>query len=204
MLPRKLRAESRLEFQKLLGYHQTNRAGFGSFHQPEIPKKLSHSYRTLVSSTIHEEDEEKFKAKAVQLHLQGYWMRWCDLVRNDLSWKSLLTMPASLVSFCLNATYGTLPSPSNLNRWQITTETSCYLCHKKICTSAHILGACQVARNQQRFTYRHDSVLSVLVTALKQFLSSYVPVDPSDLNIKFVKEGQKFPKKVKKPVVFFR
>ena len=68
-------AESRLEFQKLLGYHQTNRAGFGSFHQPEIPKKLSHSYRTLVSSTIHEEDEEKFKAKAVQLHLQGYWMR---------------------------------------------------------------------------------------------------------------------------------
>ena len=37
-------AESRLEFQKLLGYHQTNRAGFGSFHQPETPAKHSHAY----------------------------------------------------------------------------------------------------------------------------------------------------------------
>ena len=32
-------AESRLEFQKVLGYHQTNRAGFGSIHIPGIPPK---------------------------------------------------------------------------------------------------------------------------------------------------------------------
>ena len=40
-------AESRLEFQKLLGYHQTNRAGFGSFHQPEIPCKDSHAIQKV-------------------------------------------------------------------------------------------------------------------------------------------------------------
>ena len=63
-------AESRLEFQKLLGYHQTNRAGFGSFHQPEIPHKDSHAYRKLTSSVL-KEDEDLFRAKAVKLHLQG-------------------------------------------------------------------------------------------------------------------------------------
>ena len=78
-------AESRLEFQKLLGYHQTNRAGFGSFHQPEIPCKDSHAYRKLISSVLKEEDEDLFRAKAVQLHLQGYWMRWCDFMKNDFS-----------------------------------------------------------------------------------------------------------------------
>ena len=150
-------AESRLEFQKLLGYHQTNRSGFGSFHQPEIPHKDSHAYRKLISSVLKDEDEDLFRAKAVQLQLQGYWMRWCDFIKNDFSWKSLLKMPSSLLSFCLNATYGTLPSPSNLKRWQITTEASCFLCKKKVCTSAHILGACQVALQQQHFTYRHDS-----------------------------------------------
>ena len=47
-------AESRLEFQKLLGYHQTNIAGLGSFHQPEIPHKDSRAYRKLISSVLKE------------------------------------------------------------------------------------------------------------------------------------------------------
>ena len=192
-------AESRLEFQKLLGYHQTNRAGFGSFHQPEIPHKDSHAYRKLISSVLKDEDEDLFRAKAVQLHLQGYWMRWCDFIKNDFSWKSLLKMPSFLLSFCLNATYGTLPSPSNLKRWQITTEASCFLCKKKVCTSAHILGACQVALQQQRFTYRHDSVLMMLVSVLSQFLSSFVPSQDSSTKMIFVKEGQTLKNIKKKP-----
>ena len=63
-------AESWLEFQKVLGYHRTNRAGFGSFHQQEIPHKDSHAYRKFISSVLKEEDEDLFRAKAVQLHLQ--------------------------------------------------------------------------------------------------------------------------------------
>ena len=37
-----LDAESRLEFQKVIGYHQTSRAGFGSFKSPSIPRRNSH------------------------------------------------------------------------------------------------------------------------------------------------------------------
>ena len=124
-------------------------------------------------------------------------MRWCDVMKNDFSWKSLLKMPSSLLSFCLNATYGTLPSPSNLKRWQIITKASCSLCQKKVCTLAHILGACQVALQQQRFTYRYDSVLMLLVSVLSQFLSSFVPSQDSSTKIIFVKEGQT-PKNIKK------
>ena len=118
-------------------------------------------------------------------------------MKNDFSWKSLLKMPSSLLSFCLNATYGTLPSPSNLKRWQITTEACCSLCKKKVCTSAHILGACQVALQQQRFTYRHDSVLMLLVSVLRQFLSPFVPSQDSSTKMIYVKEGQT-PKNIKK------
>ena len=68
-----------------------------------------------------------------------------------------------------------------------------------MCTSAHILGACQVALQQQRFTYRHDSVLMMLVSVLSQFLSSFVPSQDSLTKMIFVKEGQTLKNINKKP-----
>ena len=68
-------AESRLEFQKVIGYHQTSRGGFGSFKSPSIPPKNSHEYRRLVSDLVGEVDENAYHAKSMQLHLQGYWTK---------------------------------------------------------------------------------------------------------------------------------
>ena len=42
-----------------------------------------------------------------------------------------------LTSFCLASTYSTLPSPTNLKRWRITTGTKCTLCSKDVCTTAN-------------------------------------------------------------------
>ena len=80
-------------------------------------------------------------SKAVQLQVQGQWTRWRNYVQQDFSWASLMAMPANLTSFCLASTYDTLPSPTNLKRWRITTETMCTVCSKDVCTTAHILGA---------------------------------------------------------------
>ena len=194
-------AENKLEFQKILGYHQTHRAGFGSLSIPEVPPKNSHAYRKLLSSLATESDDEKFYAKAVQLSLQGQWVKWCSFIKQDLSWKSLLGLPQSLSSFCIGATYDTLPSPSNLHRWNITTERSCFLCKKSICTTPHVLGACKIALKQGRYTYRHDLVLQVLVTELKSVLtsleSSDITSDVTSTKINFVKEGT-IPKKIKR------
>ena len=84
-------------------------------------------------------------------------------------------MPSSLISFCLGATFDTLPSPSNLKCWRLITESSCFLCRKSICTSAHILGTSKIVLHQSRFSFRHDKLLCELVRILKNFLSSYKP-----------------------------
>ena len=76
----------------------------------------------------------------------------------DLSWKTLLTMPQQLLSFCLGVTYDTPPSPSDLLLSHINLDASCLLCKKQVCTTAHVLGVCTVALQQGRFTFRHDSV----------------------------------------------
>ena len=70
-----LDAESRFEFQKVIGYHQTSRAGFGSFKNSSIPRRNSHEYRRLVSDLVGEVDENAYRAKSVQLHFQGYWTK---------------------------------------------------------------------------------------------------------------------------------
>ena len=101
-------------------------------------------------------------------------------------------MPSSLILFCLGATFDTLPKPSNLKRWRLITESSCFLCGKSICTSAHILGACKIALHQGRFNFRHDKVLCELIVLLKNFLLSHKPNKSSVIDIiNFVREGKK-------------
>ena len=137
--------------------------------------------------------------KALQLHLQGQWTRWENYVKNYLSWNSLLAMPANLLSFCLASTY-VLPSPSNLKRWRICTESSCFLCSKEICTTAHVLGACKVSLTQGWFTFRHDSVLSELASILSSFIKALPPTPPKRLiKLAFVKAGKSVPKSKVKP-----
>ena len=118
---------------------------------------------------MSELDEELYHAKAVQLSVQGQWTKWCAYIKQDLSWNTLLGSPPNLISFCLGATYDTLPSPSNLHRSKISTESSCHLCKKNICTTAHVLGACKVSLKQGRYTYRHDAVLRIIVDEIKSF-----------------------------------
>ena len=99
-------------------------------------------------------------------------------------------MPAS---FCLASTYDTLPSPTNLKRWRITTEAMCILCSKDVCTTAH----CKVSLQQGRYKFRHDTVLHQVIEALQTFISNIkeaVPIS-SKSSIMFLKKGAKVPRK---------
>ena len=162
-------SEDEIEFEKVLGYHQHNRAGLGFIKQTEVTPKQTHDYRTLVSDKVHD-------LEAVQLHVQGNRTRWCNYIQNELSWKHLLVTSPRLTSFVLGATFDTLPSPTNLKRWHITTEPNCSLCSVKICTTAHVLSGCKVALTQGKYTFRHDSILIVLHNSFSKFLSSMSPV----------------------------
>ena len=180
-----------------------NRHGLGYTTTPKVPKKKpSKHYRRHIS--VHHEtiDDTYGFSKAVQLQVQGQWTRWMNYVQQDFSWASLMAMPANLTSFCLASTYDTLPSPTNLKRWRITTETKSTLFSKDVCTTAHILGACKVSLLQGRYTCRHDTVLRQVIAALKTCISNIkeaVPVS-AKASIKFVKKRAKLCHKRYPPV----
>ena len=104
-------------------------------------------------------------------------------------------MPPNLLSFCLEATYNVLPSPKNLKRWHLASESRCLLCHKDVCTIPHTIGACKISLQQGRCTFRHDSVLKHLELVLKSFLKNLTNNTTKKCNtIKFVKPVRKYSK----------
>ena len=189
-------AEAELHIKSIRGPVQIGKGGFGLTKLPAIPSdKHCHAYRKLISVTSKEIDENANVCKALSLQVQGQWMRWENYVKNDLSWKSILALPPNLLAFCISSTYDVLPSPSNLKRWRITDEASCFLCQKNVCTTAHVLGACKVALSQGRFTFRHDSILLELTGNLTKFISELPTSATSKVNkIRFVKAGKYVPK----------
>ena len=81
---------------------------------------------------------------AVQLKLQGQWTKWFCFFGTNFPGRLILSMHALLTSSRLGGNYDALPSWSNLHRSNITSKTSCKLCHKQISTLAHVHGTCKI------------------------------------------------------------
>ena len=110
--------------------------------------------------------------------------------------QSHISEKSTLNSFSVSL-IDTLPSPSNLKRWKLTAEASCFLCNKDTCTTSHILGACKVALSQGRFTFRHDNVLRIIITNIRSSIKnmkSTVPTSRHPIKIKFLKKGTRVKK----------
>ena len=139
-----LSCENDIKISQVCGNDHHNKHGLGCTITPKVPKNQSSKHCRRYISDHHKTIDDTYAfSKAVQLQVQGQWTRWINYVQQDFSWASLMAMPANLTSFCLASTYDTLPSPTSLKRWRITTEAMCTLCSKDVCTTAHILGACQ-------------------------------------------------------------
>ena len=66
----------------------------------------------------------------------------------------------------MRAASDTLPTAVNLQRWSIQSEAKCSLCDSNRPTTVHVLSNCPTALNQQRYTFRHNQVLSILASSL--------------------------------------
>jgi len=190
-------AECDVQVKKILGVTRTSRAGLGyGKHQPVPDKKQTVEYRRHVSAAVKEQIENGYSAKAAGQVLQCNWTNWANYIRMDLRWANILALPPNLLAFSLNATFNTLPSPSNLRRMKIQSDATCWLCGRSPCTITHVLSGCKRALDQGRFNLRHDSVLKEIVTFLLDFISKVgkenLTATPGGLE--FVPEG-KWPRK---------
>jgi hypothetical protein len=134
---------------------------------------------------------EKHMAHATRLAMQSVWMHWTDQSSAfDLSWRNLIYGPGPrIISFVLNATINSLPTPDMLKLMGLSANGSCKLCGATQCTLFHILSNCTKALTDKRYSWRHDSVLATMLQILVPFLirhNASKPVRPQPPRIAFV------------------
>ena len=137
---------------------------------------------------------EKLFAHTVSLALNGVWTKWADhSCAFDLSWRNLIWGPGPrIISFILNATMNSLPTPDMLKLLNLSDVSTCSLCGAKRCTLFHILVGCDKSLKDKRYTWRHDSVLATMLQILAPKLIRHNATKlPSKLPqpIAFVKSG---------------
>jgi len=110
--------------------------------------------------------------------------------------QSHLCSPAKLLSFALNATQLTLPTPDRLRVWNFTALSMCKLCSNPKRSLFHILCNYPFSLHNKRYEWRHDSVLRTIaqvVSARLKDQNSKPPKPDSTHEIKFVRAGCKVP-----------
>mgnify|MGYP001793917946 CR=1 FL=1 len=84
------------------------------------------------------------------------------------SWQDVIKrLPESIYSFCRRYLILALPTKANLKIWNCSETNICSLCENKAETLHHIVSNCQVAADDTRYTWRHNSVLFTIISFIE-------------------------------------
>ena len=142
--------------------------------------------KQAIKQSIQEQTLEVWNSKVELLTMQGDFAKLLIEEKENITWKSIINnVPRGVLSFALNSTTNTLPTPDNLRRWGKRMVSKCPLCSNHG-TLEHILNFCSVSLNQGRFTWRHNSVLNHLTTTIienkPENLEIYSDISGLDIN----------------------
>ena len=96
------------------------------------------------------------------------------LISDNVTWKrTIYGVPRGVMGFAMRSATNTLATPDNLKRWKKVQNPNCKMCFQpnsrpSKATLFHVLNHCTAfLGEQERFRWRHDSVLSYMTLILK-------------------------------------
>lgn len=135
---------------------------------PNLTKKLTASCKRELANS----HSTHWNSHLDTLSVQSKFKDIIALEPNCGVWNRIISgLPSGQLSFILRAGADCLPTPLNLRRWKYITDPKCKLCSSPTPTTLHVLNNCQTALEQDRYTWRHDSVLKQIVAGIRISLS---------------------------------
>ena len=130
-----------------------------------------------VLNSIRQEHEDRLQYNLVS---QGSFfsniIKHSTFSLNSL-WSSVQSkLPKNIFNFTIRYINNTLPTRKNLLKWGISSTSECSFCLEPE-SLLHVVAGCKSYLNQGRFTWRHDSVLSIIASTLKSVQNSDLYVD---------------------------
>ena len=173
--------ETTLLHERALNEQRRSRAGIGLRTTTGNLSALdSHAgMRDAISKRERTESTRERLDRLRTLEMQGSWSQWDTVCQQDFTWRTLFSGAISdaMLKWTLNAQCWTLPSDDNKRRWgMIPVSRTCLLvmpgpapdgspaitCGRLNPTGKHVLTTCKAALAQDRFTWRHNSVLNAV------------------------------------------
>ena len=153
---------------------------------PNVESSLA-SQTPVLKKTVRQEVEKLYldiwKDRVMQLVMQGDFIKLLESEQSNVTWKSIIYgVPKGVMGFAMRSATNTLATQDNLKRWKKITSDSCQMCRQPgrplaKATLHHVLNHCGAfLGEQERFTWRHNSVLSYMAETLKESLPDNIKV----------------------------
>ena len=118
-------------------------------------------------SSLRKHQELTAQTHLFSLNTQGLIVKSVtgSISKQNISvWSSTLdSMPQYIFGFARKALIQQLPTASNLHRWKKIDSPMCKLCNSdKVQSNKHVLNNCSDAKALERYSQRHDNILSLL------------------------------------------
>ena len=140
---------------------------------PPLPQRVVNQklLKRKVQAGVQGQVNDFWRGKIGSYVMQGDYLALIMEEGNCITWKSYLwDVPRGVLKFAMNAGLNTLPTLDNLKRWGKRVSDRCPFCGNTQ-TLLHVLSGCQVALDQGRFTWRHNSVLSNILSLVRPVLA---------------------------------
>ena len=125
----------------------------------------------------------KWNDKVKSLVMQGDFINLLISEQSNVTWQSIIYgVPRGVMGFAMRSATNTLATPDNLRRWKKTQNDTCKMCKKpntrpSKATLFHILNHCTAfLGEQERFRWRHDSVLSYMTLTIKENVPDHIKI----------------------------
>ena len=119
-----------------------------------------------VLKAVREKHEDR-----LQNHLMSQGSFFSNIIKYSTStfnslWSTVQNkLPKNIFSFTIRYINNSLSTRKNLLKWGFSPTPDCSFCSGQE-TLLHVIAGCQKYLNDGRFTWRHDSVLNFLTSAL--------------------------------------
>ena len=120
--------------------------------------KFIEEVKSEAKSIVNSEETSNHVSELVK---QEKILELSQIEKNDATWQGFIyNLPRGTMKFLLNSAIDTLPTKVNLKLWGKRSSDKCR-CGKRE-TLNHILNGCEMALQEGRYTYRHDTILKYI------------------------------------------
>ena len=113
-----------------------------------------------------------------KLVISSIWLHAVDQL-TKYWFKTVTNLPSGIYNFVMRYLSNTSSNATNMFKWNVTSTNTCVLCNNAQ-TLGHIIAGCTISLQEKRYNWRHDSILSNIMSLIPRNTTTKIYADLPD------------------------